>query len=85
MTKELQHWHKKRKSFNIRQVAILTGEIQHIRSVTAWGKYIYLDIQQSVDVAIAGNSVFLKSVSIRYKKLKQCIQSKKVSPDDELK
>eukprot|EP00957_Ditylum_brightwellii_P123536 9419277-Ditylum_brightwellii.AAC.1 len=56
MTKKLQHWHKKRKSFNIKQVATLTGEIQHICSVTTWGKHIYLDIQHSVAVALAGNS-----------------------------
>eukprot|EP00957_Ditylum_brightwellii_P103200 7865418-Ditylum_brightwellii.AAC.1 len=37
ITKELKHWHKKRKSFNIRQVATLTGEVQHICSVTTWG------------------------------------------------
>eukprot|EP00957_Ditylum_brightwellii_P088481 6738750-Ditylum_brightwellii.AAC.1 len=36
MEKELLHWHKKRKSFNIRQVATLTGEIQHICFVTTW-------------------------------------------------
>eukprot|EP00957_Ditylum_brightwellii_P164938 12558130-Ditylum_brightwellii.AAC.1 len=59
MTKELQHWHKKRKSFNIRQVATLT--------------------------ALAGNSVSLKSVSGRYKWLEQCIKSKKISSDHELK
>eukprot|EP00957_Ditylum_brightwellii_P211238 15365939-Ditylum_brightwellii.AAC.1 len=81
MTTELQHWHKKRKSFNIRQVATLTGEIQHICLVITWGKYIYLGIQHSVAVALAGNSVSLKSVSIIYKKLEQCIKSKKISSD----
>eukprot|EP00957_Ditylum_brightwellii_P102131 7785745-Ditylum_brightwellii.AAC.1 len=85
MTKELQHWHKKRKSFNIKHVATLTGETQLICSVTKWGKYIYLDIQHSDAVALAGNSVSQQSVSIRYKKLEQCIQSKKISSDDELK
>eukprot|EP00957_Ditylum_brightwellii_P039616 2996260-Ditylum_brightwellii.AAC.1 len=43
MATELQYWHKKRKSFNIRQVATLTGEIQHICSVTTWGKYKRLE------------------------------------------
>eukprot|EP00957_Ditylum_brightwellii_P161316 12282792-Ditylum_brightwellii.AAC.1 len=34
MTSELQHWHKKIKSFNIRQVGTLTGQIQYICAVT---------------------------------------------------
>eukprot|EP00957_Ditylum_brightwellii_P185881 14151792-Ditylum_brightwellii.AAC.1 len=85
MTKELQHWHKKRKSFNIRQVATLTDKIQHICLVTMRGKYIYFDIQHFIAVALDGNSVSLKSVSIRYKNLVQCIKSKKISLDDELK
>eukprot|EP00957_Ditylum_brightwellii_P071134 5407058-Ditylum_brightwellii.AAC.1 len=85
MTAELQHWHKKRKPFNFRQVGTLTGEIKNICSVTTWGKYIYLDIQHSVAVALDGISVSLKSFPSRYKKLEQCIKSKKVSSDDELK
>eukprot|EP00957_Ditylum_brightwellii_P087696 6678147-Ditylum_brightwellii.AAC.1 len=36
MGKELHHWYNRRKSFNSRQVATLTGEIQHIFSVTTW-------------------------------------------------
>eukprot|EP00957_Ditylum_brightwellii_P065071 4935721-Ditylum_brightwellii.AAC.1 len=36
MTSELQHWNKKKKSFNIRQVGTLTGNIQDICSVTPW-------------------------------------------------
>eukprot|EP00957_Ditylum_brightwellii_P061696 4681581-Ditylum_brightwellii.AAC.1 len=64
MEKELLHWHKKRKSFNIRQVATLTGEIQHICSITTWGKYMYINIQHSVAVALAGNSITLKATSV---------------------
>eukprot|EP00957_Ditylum_brightwellii_P136060 10376695-Ditylum_brightwellii.AAC.1 len=37
MTSKLQHWHKKRRSFNIRQVGSLTGQIQDICAVTPWG------------------------------------------------
>eukprot|EP00957_Ditylum_brightwellii_P195903 14925994-Ditylum_brightwellii.AAC.1 len=36
MTSELQHWNKKRKSFNIRQVGTSTGNIQYICFVTPW-------------------------------------------------
>eukprot|EP00957_Ditylum_brightwellii_P087650 6673752-Ditylum_brightwellii.AAC.1 len=61
---EIQYWHKKRKSFNIRQVLLLL---------------------HSVVIALTGNSVSLKSVSTRYKKLKPCIKSKKISSDDELR
>eukprot|EP00957_Ditylum_brightwellii_P131706 10045337-Ditylum_brightwellii.AAC.1 len=71
MTADVQHWHKKRKSFNTRQVATLTGEIQYTCSVTTWGKCIYLDIQHSVAVALVGNSISLKSTSNRYKKIEQ--------------
>eukprot|EP00957_Ditylum_brightwellii_P095514 7275597-Ditylum_brightwellii.AAC.1 len=85
MTAEFHHWHKRKKSFNIRQVGTLTGEIQHICSVTTQGKYIYLSIEHSVAVTLAGNSVSLKSVSSRDKKLEQCIKSKKISSGDELK
>eukprot|EP00957_Ditylum_brightwellii_P016703 1256157-Ditylum_brightwellii.AAC.1 len=42
---ELQHWHKKMKSFNIRQVGTLP------------------DIQHSVAVCLAGNSITLKATS----------------------
>eukprot|EP00957_Ditylum_brightwellii_P142605 10865548-Ditylum_brightwellii.AAC.1 len=82
---ELHHWHKKRKSFYIRQVATLIGEMQSICSVTTWGKYIYMDIQHSVAVARAGNSISLKATSIRYKKLEQCIKAERISSDNELK
>eukprot|EP00957_Ditylum_brightwellii_P139276 10614676-Ditylum_brightwellii.AAC.1 len=85
MEKELQHWHKKRKSFNIRQVVTLTGEIQNICSVTTWVKYIYMDIQHSVAMTLAGNSISLKATAVRYKKLEQCIKSERISSDDELK
>eukprot|EP00957_Ditylum_brightwellii_P182818 13925525-Ditylum_brightwellii.AAC.1 len=63
MTSELQHWHKQRKSFNIRQMGTLTGQIQDICAVTPWYKYIYLDIQHSVVVCLAGNSITLKATS----------------------
>eukprot|EP00957_Ditylum_brightwellii_P033615 2548663-Ditylum_brightwellii.AAC.1 len=36
MASEIQHWHKKRRSFNIRQVGSLTGQIQDICAVTPW-------------------------------------------------
>eukprot|EP00957_Ditylum_brightwellii_P146796 11175529-Ditylum_brightwellii.AAC.1 len=36
MTSELQHWHKKKRSFNIRQVGSLTGRIEDICAVTPW-------------------------------------------------
>eukprot|EP00957_Ditylum_brightwellii_P052011 3945190-Ditylum_brightwellii.AAC.1 len=36
MTSELQHWHKKRRSFNIRHMGSLTGQIQDICAVTPW-------------------------------------------------
>jgi len=85
LEKELLHWHRKRKSFNIRQVATLTGEIQHICSVTTWGKYMYMDIQHSVAVALAGNSISLKATSARYKKLEQCIKAERLTSDDDLK
>eukprot|EP00957_Ditylum_brightwellii_P154440 11752932-Ditylum_brightwellii.AAC.1 len=83
--KELFHWHKKKKSFNIRQVATLTGEIEHICSVTTWGKYMYMGIQHSVAVALARNSISLKATLVRYKKLEQCIEVERISSDDELK
>eukprot|EP00957_Ditylum_brightwellii_P154132 11729881-Ditylum_brightwellii.AAC.1 len=85
MERELQHWHKMRKSFYIRQVATLTGEIQNICSVTTWGTYIYMDIQHSVAVSLAGNSISLKATSTRYKKLEQCIKAERISSDDELR
>eukprot|EP00957_Ditylum_brightwellii_P140964 10738612-Ditylum_brightwellii.AAC.1 len=85
METELHHWHKKRKPFNIRQVATLTREIQNICFVTTWGKYIYMDIQRSVAVALAGNSISLKATSVRYKKLEQCIKAERISSDDGLK
>eukprot|EP00957_Ditylum_brightwellii_P054315 4114824-Ditylum_brightwellii.AAC.1 len=81
MEKELHHWHKKRKSFNTRQVATLTGEIQHICSVTMWGKYMYMDILHSVAVALAGNLISLKATSARCKKLEQCIKAERISSD----
>eukprot|EP00957_Ditylum_brightwellii_P085712 6521198-Ditylum_brightwellii.AAC.1 len=77
MEKELQHWREKRKSFNIRQVATLIGEIQNICSITTWGKFIYMDIQHSVAMALAGNSISLKAISTRYKKLQQCINKER--------
>eukprot|EP00957_Ditylum_brightwellii_P156031 11876186-Ditylum_brightwellii.AAC.1 len=85
MEKELHHWHKKRKSFSIRKVDTLTGEIQNICSVTIWGEYIYMDIQHSVVVALAENSISLKVTSVRYKKLEQCIKGERIFSDDELK
>eukprot|EP00957_Ditylum_brightwellii_P163708 12463934-Ditylum_brightwellii.AAC.2 len=85
MEKDLQHWHKKRKYLNIRQVATLTGEIQNMCSVTTWGKYICMDIQHSVAVALVSNSISLKATSTRYKKLEQCIKAGRISSDDELR
>eukprot|EP00957_Ditylum_brightwellii_P156344 11900459-Ditylum_brightwellii.AAC.1 len=85
MEKELLYCHKKRKSFNIRQVATLTGGIQHICSVTTRGKYMYMDIQHYVAVALAGNSISLKATSVRYEKFDQFIKAERISSDDELK
>ena len=82
---ELQHWHKKRKSFTIFQVATLTGNLQHICSVTPWGKYLYMSIQHSVAVALSGNSIELKKPSRKYMKLVNEITKEKVFTEDELK
>eukprot|EP00957_Ditylum_brightwellii_P024673 1864344-Ditylum_brightwellii.AAC.1 len=85
MTSELQHWHKKRKSFNTRQVGTLTDQIQDICAITPWGKYIYLDIQHSVAVCLAGNSITLKANSKRFQKFKACIKANRINTDDDLK
>eukprot|EP00957_Ditylum_brightwellii_P064221 4873690-Ditylum_brightwellii.AAC.1 len=44
-----------------------------------------MDIQHSVAVALAGNSISLKATSARYKKLEQCIKAERISSDSELK
>eukprot|EP00957_Ditylum_brightwellii_P155516 11837334-Ditylum_brightwellii.AAC.1 len=44
-----------------------------------------MDIQHSVAVALAGNSISLKATSVRYKKLEQCIKAERITSDDELK
>eukprot|EP00957_Ditylum_brightwellii_P132792 10125606-Ditylum_brightwellii.AAC.1 len=44
-----------------------------------------MDIQHSVAVDLAGNSISLKVTLVRYKKLEQCIKAKRISSDDEFK
>ena len=71
--------------FNIRQAGALTGQTQDTCSVTPWRKYIYLDIQHSVTVCLAGNSITLKATSKRFQKLEACIKANRTTSDDDLK
>eukprot|EP00957_Ditylum_brightwellii_P120173 9170301-Ditylum_brightwellii.AAC.1 len=79
MTPELQHWRKKRKSFNIRKMGTLTVQIQDIHAATPWGKYISLDIQHSMAVCLAGNSITLKATSKKFQKLEACIKANRIN------
>eukprot|EP00957_Ditylum_brightwellii_P114858 8758527-Ditylum_brightwellii.AAC.1 len=44
-----------------------------------------MDIQHSVAVALAGNSISLKATLAGYKKLEQCIKAERITSDDDLK
>lgn len=55
----ITHWHGKRKSFTIRQVAQLLGDLTHISATTRWGRFLYISLQHSVYKALKFNMKFV--------------------------
>ena len=82
LIKELKHWHKGRKSFNILQAAALMGVLQHVVTVCVWAKYLYMALQHSIAIALTKNNKELRNKSPKFRTLVKEIKKAKLSEDD---
>ena len=76
LIKELKHWHKGRKSFNILQAAALMGVLQHATTVCVWAKYLYMALQHSIAIALTKNNKELRNKSPKFRALVKDIKKK---------
>ena len=68
-------WHKKRKSFTIREIAELLGTLGDITQTTPFGKYLYIALQHSTYKALKLNTQFVFN-SPKFAKFMKFVTSK---------
>lgn len=69
MTKELTHWHDRRRSFTALQAARLVGTLQYMASISQWARFLFVSLSHSVIVALKGNKDKLEDSSAEFQRL----------------
>jgi len=54
----LSHWHKKRRQFKVHDLAVLSGHLEFIASMTPWLRFLTIALKHSLLVTLRSNTSF---------------------------